>query len=32
MTEHDTIEAINNAWYAGYNRAMKQHVTNLFRG
>lgn len=32
MTEHDTIEAINNAWYAGYKQGYEAALRKLIPG
>lgn len=32
MTEHDTIKAINNAWYAGYKQGYEAACNKLIPG
>ena len=32
MTEHDTIEAINGAWYAGYKQGYEAACNRLIPG
>ena len=32
MTEHDTIEAINSAWYAGYKQGYEAACNKLTSG
>lgn len=32
MTEHDTIEAINNSWYCGYKQGYEAALRKLIPG
>lgn len=32
MTEHDTIEAINNAWYQGYAQGYEAALNKILPG